>query len=267
MPHVMVDPCGIRPVRLDGDETKSLPDDQFLGDALAHPVELAGAMGGFAEQHHACRPDPLQQGIEIGGLDRRKRFRGLGKVSHQRFVAGRDRPHPSALLASPGGRPSLFPDQWHEADVGNVFAAVLGLRNSEDPDQFLTALIGTDRDHQPAANLQLPLERLRNFRSAGGDDNSVVGRVFRPPFGAVGMQNVDIVVAEIGQRRRGLFRELAETFDRVHIGGDLRQHRGGIPGACADLKHLFAALQSQGLRHEGDDVRLGNRLLAGDRER
>ena len=91
--------------------------------------------------------------------------------------------------------------------------------------------------------------------------------MFRPAFGAVAMQDVDIVVAEFGERRGGLVGELAEAFDREHLGRDLRQHRCGIAGARADLERLLPALEHQGLRHEGDDIGLGNRLFAGDRER
>src|SRR5450631_3873553 len=40
MPHIMIDPRGIRPVRLDRNEAKALLDDQIAGDALAHSVEF-----------------------------------------------------------------------------------------------------------------------------------------------------------------------------------------------------------------------------------
>ena len=35
------------------------------------------------------------------------------------------------------------------------------------------------------------------------------------------MQDANIVVAEVGQCRRGLVSEPAETFDRVNLGSDL----------------------------------------------
>ena len=164
-------------------------------------------------------------------------------------------------------QPALLADQRDEANVGDILAEIFIFRNPDDPDQFLGALIGADRDHQPPADLQLLLERLRNLRSAGGDDDGIVGRMLRPALGAIAVQDVDIVVAEFGQRRRGLFRELAETFDRVDVGRDLRQHRGGIAGTRADLENLLAALQHQGFRHEGDDIGLRNGLLAGNRQR
>ena len=128
-------------------------------------------------------------------------------------------------------------------------------------------LIGADRDHQPPADLQLLLQRLRNLRSAGRHDDGIIGSMLRPSFGAVAVQHVNIVVAEFGKQRRGLVRELAETFDRVDMARDLRQHRGGIAGTGADLENLLAALQHQGFRHEGDDIGLRNGLLPGNRER
>ncbi len=140
-------------------------------------------------------------------------------------------------------------------------------RNADDPDQFLGALIRTDRDHQPAANLQLLLKGHRDLRPAGRHDNGIVGRMFQPAAGAVAMQDTNIVVAETGQCRGSLVRELAETFDRVDGACDFRQHRGGVAGTGADLEDVLAALEQQCFRHEGYDIGLGNRLPAADRER
>jgi hypothetical protein len=76
-------------------------------------------------------------------------------------------PLPEKPAAAPGahvarltflrGRPPLLPDQRNEADVCDILAAVLIFCNARDPDQFLDALIRADRDHQPAADLQLRL--------------------------------------------------------------------------------------------------------------
>ena len=98
-----------------------------------------------------------------------------------------------------GGRPPLLSDQWNEANIGDIFAAILVGRNPGDPDQFLAALIRTHRDHQPAADLQLLLERFRNLRPAGGHDDGIIGSMLRPPPCAVAMQDVNIVIAEFGQ--------------------------------------------------------------------
>ena len=81
------------------------------------------------------------------------------------------------------------------------------------------------------------------------------------------MQNVNIVIAEFGECRRGLLGKRAETFHGVNVGRDLRQYGGGVAGAGADLEDFFAALEHQGFGHEGHDIGLGNRLLSGDRKR
>lgn len=226
-------------------------------------------MGCLAEQHDARRPDTLHQRAEIGRLDGWKRFSGVGEITDQRFLIRSDRPkrssHGRGLAFC--SRPPLLSDQWNEADIGNVFVAILVLRNADDAYQFLAMLIGADRNHQPAADLQLLLERLWNLRTAGGHHDGVVGRMLGPAFGPVTMQNVDVIVTEFRKCDRRLFRERTEAFDRVHIGRNLRQHRGGVTGAGSDLQHLLAALEHQRLRHESDDVGLRNGLLPGDRER
>jgi hypothetical protein len=38
------------------------------------------------------------------------------------------------------------------------------------------------------------------------------------------MLDANIIVAEVGQCRRGLVSELAETFDPVNLGNDLPKH-------------------------------------------
>ncbi len=270
MPHIVIDPGGIRPVRLDRHEAKALADDQLAGDAFAHPIEFRRAMGRFAKQHDARRPDPLHQRMEIGGLDRGEGFGSVGEISNQRILARRNRPQwPAQRRTALTFRalPALRADQRDETNVRNIFAEIFVFRNSDDPHQLLGALIGADRDHQPPADLQLRLQRLRNQRRAGGHDDGIVGSMLRPAPGAIAVQDVNIVVAELSEQRRGLVRKLAETFDRIHIGRDLRQHRGGVTGTRADLENFLAALQHQGFRHEGDDIRLRNGLLACNRER
>jgi hypothetical protein len=130
----------------------------------------------------------------------------------------------------------------------------------------LAALIRTDRNYQPAANFQLFLEGLRHLRPAGGHDDGIIGGMVRPSTCAVAMEDMDIVIAEFGQSLGGPFGERTEPLDRVDIGSDFGQHRGGIAGPSADLEDLFAALGHQGFGHEGDDMGLRNGLLTGDRQ-
>ena len=213
--------------------------------------------------------DPLQQRIEIGLLDRWKCFRRIGEISDQRFFGGHGRPQRAAprraLIIFP--KPPFVANQGHETDIGDVFAEIFPGRDAGDPYQLLRALIGADRDHQPAADLELLLEQLGHLRPAGGDDDGIVRRMFRPALGAVAMQDVDVVVTEVGQGFRRLFGKLAEALDRVNLRGYFRQHCCRIAGARADLEDFFAALEHQGFRHEGDDIGLGDGLFARDRER
>ena len=86
MPHVMIDARGIRPVRLDGDEPKSLLDDQLAGDALAHPVEFDVPC--VASPSSTTRAsDPVQQRVEIGASIDGNAFAAIGKIADQRFLA------------------------------------------------------------------------------------------------------------------------------------------------------------------------------------
>src|SRR6266849_7003312 len=115
----------------------------------------------------------------------------MGTIPLRRRGSGPAFPLPEKPAAAPGahlarltllrGRPPLLPDQWNEADVRDILAAVLIFRNARDPDQFLDALIRADRDHQPAADLQLRLEGLRNLRPAGRHDDDIIGGGLQPP--------------------------------------------------------------------------------------
>jgi hypothetical protein len=49
-------------------------------------------------------------------------------------------------------------------------------------------MIRADRDHQPAADLQLRLKGLRNLRPAGRHDDGIIRGVLQP--GAVAMQDL-----------------------------------------------------------------------------
>ena len=51
------------------------------------------------------------------------------------------------------------------------------------------------------------------------------------------------------------------------VGGDLGEDRGRVTRARADLEHLVAALELERVGHQGDDVRLRDRLIGIDRQR
>src|SRR5215467_15505787 len=105
--------------------------------------------------------------------------------------------------------------------VGQILAAIFMFGYARDPNQFLNLGITSNRDHKPAADLELRLQRLRDCWATSRDDDAVIGCMFRPAFRAVAVQHMHIAVAQVGERRCGLFRQLADAFDRVHVGGDL----------------------------------------------
>ena len=88
----------------------------------------------------------------------------------------------------------------------------------------------------------------------------------RPTARPVAVQNVDIVVTKIGQRRGGLLGQRAMTLDGVDIGGDFGEDRRRIAGTGTDFEHLFAASERQCLGHERDDIGLRDRLPFFDRQ-
>ena len=91
--------------------------------------------------------------------------------------------------------------------------------------------------------------------------------MLRPALGSVAVQNMHVVIAEIGQRGGGLLGQLADALDRVDVAGDLGEDGRRIARSGSDLEHLFAALERQGFGHECDDIGLGDRLLFVDRQR
>ena len=83
MPDIAIDPCDIRPVRLDGNDVEVVMPDQLPGDGRARPVELGRAVGRFAQQDHARLAEAREHRAEfVRALGRRQRLRrvlhGLG---------------------------------------------------------------------------------------------------------------------------------------------------------------------------------------------
>ena len=88
----------------------------------------------------------------------------------------------------------------------------------------------------------------------------------RPTARPVAVQNMDIVVAKIGQRRGGLLGQRTMTLDGVDVGGDFGKDRRRIARTGTDFEHLFAAPKHQCLGHERDDIGLRDRLSFFDRQ-
>jgi len=91
--------------------------------------------------------------------------------------------------------------------------------------------------------------------------------MFRPPLGPIVVANVHVVIAEIGQCRRGFFGELADTLDGVNVAGNPGQNGRRITGSGADLEDSFAPLKREGFHHERNDVWLRDCLTFVDRQR
>ena len=144
---------------------------------------------------------------------------------------------------------------------------VFAFRKSRHSHQLLQPGIASDWNDQPPAYFELFLERLGNFGPPCGDDDAVVGRMFWPALGAIAVQNVHILIAEVGQCRGCLLGELTDPFYGVDLAGNFRENSCRVARSSSDLKDPLTALQRQRLRHEGDDVGLGNCLIRFDRQR
>ena len=109
------------------------------------------------------RASPIRSssGLKIDLVDRAE---WLGRVSNafdQLFVAARDcrRRAANAGRLRLLRRPSFFTEQRNKSHIGEIFAAIFVLRNPRHPHQFLGALVRAHRDHQPAADFQLVLQK------------------------------------------------------------------------------------------------------------
>ena len=80
------------------------------------------------------------------------------------------------------------------------------------------------------------------------------------------MQNVDIVIAKIGQHRGGFLGQRTVTLDGVDIGGNFGEDRCRVARTGTDFEHLLTAAERQRLGHECDDIGLRDRLPFLDRQ-
>ena len=203
-------------------------------------------------------------------LERLERFAASGDASRQRLAY---RSVVNARAGAARARSRVFGAHPSSPMSGTNRTSAISSRlysfsrNTRDADQFLHPRIAPNRNDQPAADLELLLQRFRNFRAAGGDDDAVIGRMFRPALGPIAVEDMHVVIAEIGQRRRGFFGELADALDGVNVAGNPGQDGRRITGSGADLEHLFAALERQRFDHERDDIRLRDCLTFLDRQR
>jgi hypothetical protein len=222
----------------------------------------------FAEEDDARIADAPEQRLEIGGFDRIEGFAGRRDGVRQHWLRCRRRPLPRRRCrAGRIRRPAFRANQRHEAHVGNVLGPEFLLRDPRDAHELLDMGVRSDRNDEPATDPELRLQRFRHFRTARRHDDRIVGRVFGPPDGAVGMEHVHVAIAETCECRRRLFRERAKALHRVDAARDPRQNRGRVSGAGTDFQDFFAAPEREGLGHQRDDVRLRDRLPFRDGQR
>ena len=81
------------------------------------------------------------------------------------------------------------------------------------------------------------------------------------------MMVVTLVMPSLAKRSLRRLLQLAPALHGEDSAAEMRQHRGLVARASADLQHLMALVELELLGHEGDDVRLGDGLAAFDGER
>src|SRR2546427_1078552 len=124
-----------------------------------------------------------------------------------------------------------------------------------------------DRHHHSPALGELLEERRWHRGAAGGDQDPVERRLVRPPERPAANADPHVRVAELLEEGTGTLREARQPLDRAHAARQLGEHRRLVARARADLEHLLAPRELEELRHERDDVGLGDGLLLADRER
>ena len=253
--------------------------DQHRRDRGARLVELGRSVRRFAEQHHALMRETLGERLKLveiaerlGGLgDEMAEFgadgpRALRRHQQPLREAGAFRVDRRLALGLTRLGPAFGADQRHEGDRAVVFFLELVVVDAADEQQRLMRA-AADRNHQPPADGELQLQRFRHFRAACRNQNGIERGLLRPTHGAVGEDDLGIVVAEPLDPLAGLIGEHLMPLDRVNLAGDAAQHRRRVAGAGANLEHLVGGFQLQQLDHAGDDVRLRDGLPGLDGER
>ena len=163
-----------------------------------------------------------------------------------------------------GGKPSAPTSGTKRHGTERSTAGPSGLRIDE---QELLAGRAPDGHDEPAARLELLVERVRDSRRGGSDGDRGEGRVLGEAERPVADVHLDAAVARRGERLAGPFGELGHALDRVHLAGELGEHGRLVARAGADVEHALAALQRERLADPGDHVGLRDRLARADRQR
>ncbi len=263
--HVVIDPGGVGPVGLDGDEVEAAPFDEGLRDPRPHPVELARAVGGLAQQDEARVSDALEQGVDRARVDVVDRLRRLANQLRNGRV-------PAALAWGAQHAffffwPALLADQRDEADLAERLLAKVVGPDPGHPRQHLRGLVRAHRDDQASAGRELCEQRLRDLRPARRHRDGVEGRVLGPPERPVAVQHLHVAIAEPLQSLARLGRQRCPPLDGEDLLGDPAEHRRRVARAGSDFQHPFVPLEAQRFGRERDDVGLGDRLILPDGKR
>ena len=122
------------------------------------------------------------------------------------------------------------------------------------------------RDDETSAGRELRVERVRDRRSSGGDDDPGERRPLGHAERTVPDPDVDALVAGTLERAPRLLRELRDALDRHDLVGELGEQGRLVAGTRADVERA-APVEPERLEHRRDHVRLRDRLPRTDRER
>ena len=120
-----------------------------------------------------------------------------------------------------------------------------------------------DRNDEPAPLGELVKEGLRNIGGPRRDNDPVEGSEFFPSYRTVAALG-DCFVADLLKSLPCLHEQFHVSLDGEHACAHLCENRCLIARAGADLEDLIPFIHLKRLGHEGNGVRLRDRLLAAD---
>ena len=130
--------------------------------------------------------------------------------------------------APPVFRPALLADQRDEHHGAPLLFLERAVGPARDLEQRLPSLFRLDRNDETAANRELSLERFRNRRPTGGDQDGIERCRLGPAQGAVADAQLDAVVSERAEAPPRGLGERRMALDRMDPAGDARQHGGRV---------------------------------------
>jgi len=237
--------------------------DQVPRDCGAGAIEFGSAMAGFAEQHDLAAGKTVEHAAEAGVIEAGQWLGRFGDQLRQSLVPRRTRLMARRRVPSPI---EWVTDQRNEADRAKMLLLERGLRAARQLHQFLRLIGMADRDHQPAADLELCLQRWRDLRSSSGDKDGVEFAAAGPALRSVTVFQFDVAVAEPAEAFACLGHERGVPLDGADLPRDLRRHRRGIAGTGADLENPVAFADFGGFQHQGNDIGLRDGLAFANRE-